>query len=145
MIDNPPFLTPRQFDDIPALPRPRQKGTGPSSHHMGSLDDASWRPLREEFLDVAPCGGRHGEGIVEFSTLRRGGLWRTGIAGSMMSSAARKDGPPDYVNAWSSSPRIGALFVWRRFTEPGQTARGVHTALCSGGNWGDLAGVRDES
>ena len=41
------------------------------------------------------------------------------------------------------TPDAGALFVWRWFTESGQTARGGHIAPSPGGT-GELAGARDD-
>ena len=129
-------------------PQPRRdpvkKVIGGSNRHTGSLDDAGWRPLREGFLDVGPCGERQGAGIVEFSTLRRGGLWCTGSAGPTMSSAVRKDGPSNQANAWFSSPRTPAhSSCGGGSPNPDRPPRGIHIALCSRGK-GELAGVRDD-
>ena len=41
------------------------------------------------------------------------------------------------------TPDAGALFVWRQFTESGQTARGGHIAPSPGGT-GELAGALDD-
>ena len=104
-------------------PQPRRdpvkKVIGGSNRHTGSLDDAGWRPLREGFLDVGPCGERQGAGIVEFFNPSPGWFMVHGQLGSydVERRQERRTVEPG-ERMVLITPDAGALVVWRRFTEP---------------------------